>query len=76
MFEAEDAVVATEEIVRADRQSILRVGERATITAVYGGLEHQIVDVEIPGRLPMIDIVCFDDKSPLKRSQNTTENEK
>ena len=73
MFEVGDLVEATRKITRFDHMSLLNVGERARITSVFNGERCQVVNIEIQGRLPVIDIVCFEDESPLKKiSLNTT----
>jgi len=63
-FESGDIVVATVEIWRKDKKSRLMPGDKAKVSRVWknkqGGL--QILDVEIDGQLPMIDIVQDGDR--------------
>jgi len=56
------------EIRRKDHRSVVYPGEEVTITNVFNCQdgETQIVGIQMDdNRLPMIDIVCFKDKSPL-----------
>ena len=62
-----DVVMATTKIKRTDGRSFLTRGEIAKITSVYHTDKSQIVGIEITGRLPMTDIVCHPDKSPLRK---------
>jgi hypothetical protein len=58
------------QIKRADNRSVVNPGEIATITHVYDCTdgETQIVSIEMSDRrMPMSDIVCFKDSSPLQR---------
>ena len=69
-----DTVEATKLWRRMDSRSFLKVGERARVSSVFqkDSASPQIIGIEITGRLPMGDIVCFDDV-PLKLVQPETE---
>lgn len=66
LFRVGEIVEATTYIRRVDGMSHLRVGEIATVTRIFTTERATIVDISITGRHPMCDIVCFDDKTPLK----------
>lgn len=66
MFKVNDIVEATRVINRIDRRSYLAIGETANIISVYEDDGHQIVGIEISGKKPITDIVCFNTKTPLK----------
>lgn len=61
-FKVGDVVIATEEITRKDFRSRLHRGEAAKITAVWRNNPEspQIVGVSIRNKMPMGDIVCYE----------------
>lgn len=72
-FKIGDIVEATTEIVRKDKRSRLIKGEQVKISSVWQNEESQIVGIEITGKKPMMDIVCLDDKNPLRHVEHKEE---
>ena len=67
MFEIGDYAIATKELRRVDNQSVVRVGERVNIIAVFHGETYVIVSIQpCKGGRIMIDICC-DSTGPLKK---------
>jgi hypothetical protein len=62
-FNVGDTVRATKKFMRQDGKSTLGIGETARVSEVYRrSLDApQIITLDIDGRLPMGDIVCFAD---------------
>jgi len=63
-----DTVVVTAEmgIARVDGKTRLSYGVEAEVIHVYDAQGCQIVDIAVPDKLPLCDIVCFPGDSPLK----------
>lgn len=61
VFKVGDAVVATDKIQRIDGRSTLRIGDRAKVSQVWRTTPEspQIIGLEIEGKMPMGDIVCY-----------------
>jgi hypothetical protein len=62
-FKVGDTVKATKTFMRQDGKSTLGIGETARVSGVYRrSLDApQIISLDIDGKLPMGDIVCFAD---------------
>lgn len=59
-FKVGDVIECTSPFWRKDKKSRWNPGEKATVSMVSNTTGTQIIAIEIPNRLPMHDIVCFE----------------
>ena len=70
MFTKGDRAKVLKQITRMDKRSTVMAGEEVTIACVYkcDDGETQIVGIKMDDRrMPMGDIVCFKEGSPLRK---------
>jgi len=67
-FKVGDEAITTTKLWRRDKKTVLEPGVRGRVTEVFQGDNEspQIVRFEVPGRMPIGDIVVVDDK-PLRK---------